>query len=320
MLKFSNGHVGEVIVFLDFLRDLNASPHPDASNLVVSFLSIDTMGRESVFSEGVQFLEEERGAIASFEKDLALRGEFLVLHEPEGVAVRVVLIPEVSEDTNLVGGVKELFFEFVEDHSGGGEEVEGVGSLLLGLLLIIVGLGGFLLLFLGLSLLGLFLLLNLDGLERDLAEESSAVGGDDLGGTGEVEEPSSEVGVQFLSLVFNKDQLEVESGVVEESDIGDGHIGADQVGLALKVSVQSLEVTFNSDGGGVGVDLVVLVEAVKGVDEGLVLGGDLNTGELGPGSDLSLLPSVGTEHLGLAGLSQVLDDGVGLGDDSLRGH
>lgn len=319
MLKFSNGHVGEVIMFLDFLRDVNASPHPDTSNLEVSFLSIDTMGRESVFSEGIQFLEEERGAIARFEKDLALRGESLVLHEPEGVAVRVVLIPEVSEDTSLVGGVKELFFEFVEDHSGGGEEVEGVGSLLLGLLFIIIGLDGFFLLLLGFGLFGLFLLLDLDGLERDLAEESSAVGGGQLGGTGEVDEPSSEVGVQLLSLVLNKDQLEVESGVVEEGDIGDGHIGADQVGLALKVSIQSLEVTFNSDGGGIGGDLVVLVEAVEGVDEGLVLGGDLDSGEFGPGSDLSLLPSVGTEHLGLAGLGQVLDDGVGLGDDAVRG-
>ena len=206
----------------------------DAVDLVVVVLTEDTKGAEGVLAGGLEALEEAAEEVAGH-VDLLVLLVVLVLGEPDGVTLKVDVLPEELDGVLLVavghGALPALKVEL-----RGWQGVEWVGALLLLLeglllLLLLLLLGGLLLLLLLLlgsgGLLLLLLLLLLSGgsgsgsglgdvvgivnggllSEGDLPDDSLELGLVDEGGevAGHVDEGGTELGVEDLEIADKKE-------------------------------------------------------------------------------------------------------------------
>lgn len=230
------------VQFLDFSRLGGSSPDPETADIVVSFITIDTVDGKSVLSEVFKSLEETVHEVVGQEEDLTFTFGLYVVDLPDGETVGIEVLEEEVAGFVLVFGIDEKGLEVEEVEVGGGEEVKGVLFLFLGGFF----LGGFLLggggLLLGFFLLLFFLLglgkvIDFDSLGGH--EESTEFLGEGFLGH-KVFVPSGDVGDE-LSVLFVEDQSETSIEGGGNADISNGDLVSGKVGVDLKDIIQLLQ-------------------------------------------------------------------------------
>jgi len=231
----------ELGVVNHLLRDALSAEEPDTLNLEVGLLAKDSGVREGIGSElVVHALEEAVHEVGGLVKQLTLALILLVVHEVDRVALRVVVIEEVLHSLSgfLVTEVHEVGLEVGQHELAGRKEIQRVLSsgLLFALLVVTSGLLGS-----GSGCLNLLLLLlsNVSRLETLLGELGVSDAGNNLRVLDVGLEPGSHVGHSLAEATI-EDGLEEDEKLSSHSNVGHGHVVANEVLLALQVGIDDL--------------------------------------------------------------------------------
>ena len=95
-------------MFFPFFRDFSSSPHPDTVNLVVSFISIDTIGSKGVFSEVINVSKVTVLQVTSKITNNSFSFVFNVADFPETPSIMIKLSPELIKSLFFIGRVTEF--------------------------------------------------------------------------------------------------------------------------------------------------------------------------------------------------------------------
>ena len=241
----------KLLVFLQWLEHVSALPHPHSLNVQLRLITVDTVDTQTVLAALVSPVKEAVHQVVGQEQLLAFGWHLVVSQMPETEGVLVEVFPEEVEGVLLVGGVHVQGFEGEQVELGFGEGVDLSLFFLEFFDIIILFLLLFFLLFLFVFFLFVLLFVLLfvilfgftfgdqsgEGLlgVLDLAEDSSELRED-----GVTLEVGGQVG-QFLAFLLSEDELVEVRDVSDQSDVGEGQLVTDQVGLLDELAVDDLE-------------------------------------------------------------------------------